>query len=121
MPWRCGGAVVLAVITDREGRWWQVMECCSRCAAAHPTAKVVATAPAAEASARSDGFRADAAVPTTRGGTATPGGPAATTPTFSAAGPHFSHSATATAAGTAVPQQSSAPRSDSPVRPPPPP
>ena len=33
-PWRCGGAVVLAVLTDREGRWWQAMECCSRCAAA---------------------------------------------------------------------------------------
>ncbi|MEV8005020.1 hypothetical protein AB0P10_20395 [Streptomyces parvus] len=112
VPWRCGGAVVLAVITDREGRWWQVMECCSRCAAAHPTAKVVATAPAVEAPARSDGFRADAAAPTTPGGIAPPGGPAATTPTFSAAGPHFSHSATATAAGTAVPQQTSAPRSD---------
>ncbi|MFJ3541264.1 hypothetical protein ACIPQH_03840 [Streptomyces rubiginosohelvolus] len=107
-PWRCGGAVVLAVITDREGRWWQVLECCSRCAAAHPTAKVVATAPAAEAPARGDGFRADAPAP------ATPGGPAATTPTFSAVGPHFSHSATAAATGTAVPQQASGPRSSAP-------
>ncbi|MFF7183483.1 hypothetical protein [Streptomyces sp. NPDC008121] len=48
-PWRCGGPVVLAVITDREGRWWQAMECCSRCAAATPGAKTAATseAPAA--------------------------------------------------------------------------
>ncbi|MEH0474294.1 hypothetical protein QA943_36645 [Streptomyces sp. B21-097] len=43
-PWRCGGAVVLAVLTDREGRWWQALECCSRCAAATPGAKVVSTA-----------------------------------------------------------------------------
>ncbi|MFE5717896.1 hypothetical protein [Streptomyces erythrochromogenes] len=42
-PWRCGGPVVLAVVTDREGRWWQVMECCSRCAAATPGAKTAAT------------------------------------------------------------------------------
>ncbi|MGW9245220.1 hypothetical protein [Streptomyces sp. EN27] len=98
MPWRCGGAVVLAVVTDREGRWWQVMECCSRCAAAHPTAKVVATAPAAEAQSRSDGPGADASAP------------AALAPTFSAVGPHFSHSANAP--GAAVPQQASVPRSD---------
>jgi hypothetical protein len=39
---------VLAVITDREGRWWRAMECCSRCAAADATAKIVATAPAAD-------------------------------------------------------------------------
>ncbi|MFM9615490.1 hypothetical protein [Streptomyces niveiscabiei] len=45
-PWRCGGAVVLAVVTDREGRWWQAMECCSRCAAATPGARTVATAQA---------------------------------------------------------------------------
>ncbi|SCF90545.1 hypothetical protein [Streptomyces sp. Ncost-T10-10d] len=43
-PWRCGGAVVWAVVTDREGRWWQALECCSRCAAATPGAKVVITA-----------------------------------------------------------------------------
>ncbi|WP_236241281.1 hypothetical protein [Streptomyces sp. CC228A] len=43
-PWRCGGAVVLAVVADREGRWWQALECCSRCAAAMPAARVVATA-----------------------------------------------------------------------------
>ncbi|MFF4645858.1 hypothetical protein [Streptomyces sp. NPDC001389] len=42
-PWRCGGAVVLAVITDREGRWWQAMECCSRCAAATPGARTTVT------------------------------------------------------------------------------
>ncbi|WP_424568513.1 hypothetical protein [Streptomyces sp. CH-036] len=108
VPWRCGGAVVLAVITDREGRWWQVLECCSRCAAAHPTAKVVATAQAAETPARGDGFRADAPAP------ATPGGPAATTPSFSAISPHFSHSATAAATGTAVPQQASGPRTSAP-------
>ena len=40
-PWRCGGPVVLAVVTDREGRWWQAMECCSRCAAATPGARTV--------------------------------------------------------------------------------
>ncbi|MER6414595.1 hypothetical protein [Streptomyces humidus] len=45
-PWRCGGAVVLAVLTDREGRWWQVLECCSRCAAATPGAQIVAPAQA---------------------------------------------------------------------------
>ncbi|WP_443045835.1 hypothetical protein [Streptomyces sp. KY70] len=44
---RCGGPVVLAVINDRQGRWWQALECCARCAAAHPSAKIVATAPAA--------------------------------------------------------------------------
>ncbi|MFC8391522.1 hypothetical protein [Streptomyces sp. NPDC057238] len=42
-PWRCGGPVVLAVLADREGRWWQAMECCSRCAAATPGAKTVTT------------------------------------------------------------------------------
>ncbi|MEU8762695.1 hypothetical protein [Streptomyces sp. NPDC048659] len=42
-PWRCGGPVVLAVITDRQGRLWQVRECCSRCAAATPGAKTAAT------------------------------------------------------------------------------
>ncbi|MEU3433349.1 hypothetical protein [Streptomyces sp. NPDC006863] len=114
VSWRCGGAVVLAVITDREGRWWQVMECCSRCAAAHPTAKVVATAPAAEAPARSDKFRTDAAAPTgsvVPTGPVAPTGPAALAPTFSAVGPHFSHSATPTATGAALPQQASAARS----------
>ncbi|MGW2840270.1 hypothetical protein ACWCWD_21060 [Streptomyces sp. NPDC001493] len=47
--WRCGGAVVLAVVADREGRWWRAMECCSRCAAATPGTKIVATAAAASA------------------------------------------------------------------------
>ncbi|MFF8917315.1 hypothetical protein ACF08M_29400 [Streptomyces sp. NPDC015032] len=41
-PWRCGGPVVLAVVTDREGRWWQALECCSRCAAATPGARTAA-------------------------------------------------------------------------------
>ncbi|MFJ7200733.1 MULTISPECIES: hypothetical protein [unclassified Streptomyces] len=45
-PWRCGGPVVLAVIADRAGRWWQAMECCSRCAAATPGAKTAATSQA---------------------------------------------------------------------------
>ncbi|MFI2425374.1 hypothetical protein ACH5A7_14925 [Streptomyces sp. NPDC018955] len=45
-PWRCGGPVVLAVVTDREGRRWQAMECCSRCAAATPGAKAVGASPA---------------------------------------------------------------------------
>lgn len=57
-PWRCGGAVVVAVLTDREGRWWQAMECCARCAAATPGAKVVTggdrSGPAAGASATAD-------------------------------------------------------------------
>jgi hypothetical protein len=51
-PWRCGGPVVLAVITDREGRWWQAMECCSRCAAATPGAKTAATSQASKAEDR---------------------------------------------------------------------
>ncbi|GHC50887.1 hypothetical protein RFN57_37605 [Streptomyces violaceochromogenes] len=42
-PWRCGGPIVLAVITDRAGRWWQALECCSRCAAATPGAQTAAT------------------------------------------------------------------------------
>ncbi|AMW14058.1 hypothetical protein A4E84_33960 [Streptomyces qaidamensis] len=42
-PWRCGGPVVLTVITDRAGRWWQALECCSRCAAATPGARTAAT------------------------------------------------------------------------------
>lgn len=95
-PWRCGGAVVLAVVTDREGRWWRVMECCSRCAAAHPTAKIVATAPAPDRPDPADGFRAAAA-------------PA---PTVSAVGPHFSHSAP----GTAVPRQAPVRRAARPTR-----
>ncbi|WP_103534259.1 hypothetical protein [Streptomyces sp. SM11] len=94
--WRCGGAVVLAVVTDREGRWWRVMECCSRCAAAHPTAKIVATAPAPDRPDPAGGFRAAAA-------------PAST---VSAVGPHFSHSAP----GAAVPHQAPASRPARPTR-----
>ncbi len=44
-PWRCGGPVVLTVITDRAGRWWQALECCSRCAAATPGARTTAASP----------------------------------------------------------------------------
>ncbi|MFB9350178.1 hypothetical protein ACFFUA_22465 [Streptomyces heliomycini] len=44
-PWRCGGSVVLTVITDRAGRWWQALECCSRCAAATPGARTAAGPP----------------------------------------------------------------------------
>ncbi|WP_030791372.1 hypothetical protein [Streptomyces sp. NRRL S-920] len=53
-PWRCGGAVVLAVVADREGRWWQATECCSRCAAATPGAKVVTTAPVSPGATAAD-------------------------------------------------------------------
>ncbi|UZI29048.1 hypothetical protein [Streptomyces sp. VB1] len=100
-PWRCGGAVVLAVVTDREGRWWQVMECCSRCAAAHPTAKIAATAPAPDRTAPASASRA-AAVPA---------------PAVSAVGPHFSHTASG-ASGAAAPHEVPAPRSERPPRPP---
>ncbi|MCX5340359.1 hypothetical protein [Streptomyces atratus] len=68
-PWRCGGAVVLAVVTDREGRWWRAMECCSRCAAATPGAKTVTTAPAAT------GPTADAPATADRPSTAPAGDP----------------------------------------------
>ncbi|WP_338686140.1 hypothetical protein QD712_35825 [Streptomyces acidiscabies] len=50
-PWRCGGPVVLAVVTDREGRWWQAMECCSRCVAATPGARTVGAAQGVEGQA----------------------------------------------------------------------
>ncbi|GGY29683.1 hypothetical protein [Streptomyces anulatus] len=95
-PWRCGGAVVLAVVTDREGRWWQVMECCSRCAAAHPTAKIAATAPAPDRTAPADAFRAAAA----------------SVSTVPAVGPHFSH----TASGATVPHEVPPPRAPRPTR-----
>ncbi|MEU2183976.1 hypothetical protein [Streptomyces thermolilacinus] len=62
-PWRCGGPVVLAVVTDREGRWWQAMECCSRCAAATPGAKTVATSQAPEAAERPTPATTGAAAP----------------------------------------------------------
>ncbi|MEU1180880.1 hypothetical protein ABZ464_25185 [Streptomyces sp. NPDC005820] len=64
-PWRCGGAVVLAVVADRAGRWWQAMECCARCAAATPGAKVVTPAdspgPAAHTPVTADRASANAA------------------------------------------------------------
>lgn len=100
-PWRCGGAVVLAVVTDREGRWWQVMECCSRCAAAHPTAKIAATAPAPDRTAPAGASRPSAVH----------------APTVSAVGPHFSHLASG-ASGAAAPHEVPAPRSERPPRPP---
>ncbi|MEV7416053.1 hypothetical protein [Streptomyces sp. NPDC089919] len=70
-PWRCGGPVVLAVVTDREARWWQVMECCSRCAAATPGARTAATSqppaasdqPAAPAAGTSPAAAAGAGAP----------------------------------------------------------
>ncbi|MFD4577280.1 hypothetical protein ACFWNK_33640 [Streptomyces sp. NPDC058417] len=69
-PWRCGGAVVLAVVTDREARWWQVLECCARCAAATPGARTAATSqPPAPQGARRPGGAAPA-VPA--GGPGTP-------------------------------------------------
>ncbi|WP_406011823.1 hypothetical protein OG520_01140 [Streptomyces sp. NBC_00984] len=84
-PWRCGGPVVLAVVADRGGRWWQAMECCSRCAAATPGARTAATsqAPGPQLSERPD-----------------PAAPGAGTPQFS------DHQV---AAGTGVPAPRSAP------------
>ncbi|MFE7483744.1 hypothetical protein [Streptomyces sp. NPDC057552] len=97
-PWRCGGAVVLAVVTDRQGRWWRAMECCARCAAAQPSAKIVATAAAAPPSA--------APVPVAHAAAHHPG--------VAAAGPQFSHAASSPAA---VPQRVPASRSARPRRP----
>ncbi|MEU2385465.1 hypothetical protein ABZ606_12465 [Streptomyces sp. NPDC012461] len=90
-PWRCGGAVVLAVIADREGRWWQAWECCSRCAAATPGAQVVDTARA--------GGRAGEAPP-----------PPADRPAPSPVGvPQFSDRPSSAARSRAVPPPRSAP------------
>ncbi|MFM9447217.1 hypothetical protein [Streptomyces acidiscabies] len=87
-PWRCGGPVVLAVVTDREGRWWQAMECCSRCVAATPGARTVAPAqgPGAQAVAGTGAHSpartaATAATPAGSGTGTPPGRPA--TPQFS--------------------------------------
>ncbi|MFY1675598.1 hypothetical protein [Streptomyces sp. WMMC905] len=86
-PWRCGGPVVLAVITDREGRWWKALECCSRCAAATPGAKTAAT------SQPSSPQTTDRPAPTATG--------------TGASGPQFSdHQA---AAGTSLPAPRSGP------------
>ncbi|MFJ4970610.1 hypothetical protein [Streptomyces sp. NPDC088755] len=76
---RCGGPVVMAVINDRQGRWWRALECCARCAAAHPSAKIVATASAATGPAPAAGARTTAGAPP------------------SAVGPHFSHAPSAEA------------------------
>ncbi|MFF3129553.1 hypothetical protein ACFVRD_46960 [Streptomyces sp. NPDC057908] len=80
-PWRCGGAVVLAVVTDREGRWWQALECCSRCAAATPGAQVVTTAQTASGPAAGTPDTAD------RPSTAPAGAPQFSDRRPSAAGP----------------------------------
>ncbi|MGW2179789.1 hypothetical protein ACWCXX_17150 [Streptomyces sp. NPDC001732] len=74
--WQCGGPVVLAVVTDRGGRWWQAMECCSRCAAATPGARTAAAS------------RASGPRPADR--------PAPAATTAGAGAPQFSHSGQAT-------------------------
>ncbi|MEW2071198.1 hypothetical protein [Streptomyces sp. NPDC007346] len=94
---RCGGPVVLAVISDRQGRWWRGLECCARCAAAHPSAKVVATAPAAAGPAPTAAAR-----------------PAAGRPP-APAGPQFSHAHVPSPAAVA-PREVPAPRSAKPRR-----
>lgn len=86
---RCGGPMVLAVINDRQGRWWRALECCARCAAAHPSAKIVATAPAAAPPAPAAGARAAAGRPPVP------------------AGPQFSHAASSE---PPVPESVPAPR-----------
>ncbi|AXG82538.1 hypothetical protein DVK44_12075 [Streptomyces paludis] len=84
--WRCGGAVVLAVLGDREGRWWQALECCSRCAAATPGTKIVSTA--AQVSAASGAVSRTAPAPArVRAAEGRPAGLPASA--------QFSHSATA--------------------------
>ncbi|MFF6908967.1 hypothetical protein ACFY9Q_23915 [Streptomyces sp. NPDC012389] len=89
VPSRCGGPVVMAVINDRQGRWWRALECCARCAAAHPSAKIVATAPAAASPAPAAG------APPVTGRPPVP------------AGPQFSHAASSPAP---VPRAVPAPR-----------
>ncbi|MGY4967475.1 hypothetical protein [Streptomyces sp. 900105245] len=84
-PWRCGGPVVLAVITNRERRWWQALECCSRCAAATPGAKTAATSRAPETADR-------------------PNTPAATAAETGASAPPFSHPGQATAGPVPAPR-----------------
>lgn len=86
---RCGGPMVLAVINDRQGRWWRALECCARCAAAHPSAKIVATAPATAPPAPAAGARAAAGRPPVP------------------AGPQFSHAASSE---PPVPESVPAPR-----------
>lgn len=90
-PWRCGGPVVLAVVSDRGGRWWQALECCARCAAATPRARTVATSDAGSAPAV--------------------GSPAATDrPGAAAVGtPHFSDGASPASAQRGVPVPRPAP------------
>ncbi|MFE2294116.1 hypothetical protein [Streptomyces sp. NPDC059452] len=88
-PWRCGGPVVLAVVTDRQGRWWRAMECCARCAAAQPLAKIVATAGPAPVTAAHAAARRPAGV--------------------AATGPQFSHAAPSAASASSAPSASPAP------------
>lgn len=83
--WRCGGGVVFAVVADRAGRWWQALECCARCAAARPGARVVATAPAAT------GPGPTGSGPTGTGPTGTVPTPADARPARVVVGPSFSH------------------------------
>jgi len=105
MPSRCGGPVVMAVINDRQGRWWRALECCARCAAAHPSAKIVATAPAAAGPASTGAVPAAGA----RAGADRPAG---------AMGPHFSHATASPAPSSAAPapQRVPAPRPAKPRR-----
>nr|WP_233841500.1 hypothetical protein [Streptomyces microflavus] len=77
----------MAVINDRQGRWWRALECCARCAAAHSSAKIVATAPAAAGPVATRPHPAAGA----RAGTDRPAG---------AIGPHFSHAPSSTAPAT---------------------
>ncbi|MFC7219464.1 hypothetical protein ACFQLX_14975 [Streptomyces polyrhachis] len=61
---RCGGPVVLAVCTDRAGRWWRIAEMCARCAAATSDCRVLDSAGAGSAgagSAAGGNTRADSA------------------------------------------------------------
>ncbi|MFJ5035960.1 hypothetical protein ACIQB5_50210 [Streptomyces sp. NPDC088560] len=49
---RCGGPVTLTVYADRAGRLWRISEMCARCAAALPNCRVLDTAAARPAAAK---------------------------------------------------------------------
>ncbi|MFJ2738411.1 hypothetical protein ACIO3O_01960 [Streptomyces sp. NPDC087440] len=109
---QCGGAVVLAVAVDPMGRWWRAWECCARCAAAHPTARVVASTQGPSAVPAQG-----AAVPAQGGPVPTVGGVGA--PLFSAAGaPAFSAAGAPVPGpgGGAAPHRTAAPRPRRPRR-----